>query len=338
MKSSLWVSMPIIRNIIMFSARNPNDIKTICGTGNIETEDLEKADYKLTLDQNCAIMDAALTISGDEYLGLHIGEKTTPSILGVTGHLMESSKDVLSALQNLQQFTSAFTRLYKFHLEVKGEEVFYYCEPIEVWNDMSPDTARHSVDISFAAALHILRLMTGQIFQPLKVLYRYPRILNVEEHEKILRCRPLFNQDCNCIVFSLKDVLFPIVGYNKELNAILKNILETELKQNAQTSFSDQVKQLILKNYQFTIPSLEDIAAILHITPRTLQRKLQEENTSFRALEDAIKIEIASNLLTSPAISITEIAYKLGYTDPKSFQRAFRRWTGKTPGDYRLKS
>ncbi len=319
----------------MFSAKSQHEIALICKTANINAEELDKADGKLTLQQNCAIMEAALAVSKDEFLGLHIGERTTATVLGITGHLMQSSKDVLSALQNLQQFTATFTQLYKFAVEVKDDEVFYYCEPIEVWNDMSPDTARHSVDICFAGALHILRLLTGQNFQLIKVLYRYPRLSSVVEHKRILKCDPLFNQDCNCIVFSLQEATRPIVGYNKELHDILRTILETEIAgQHATTSFSAGVKQIILKNYQFSFPLLEDVAALMHITPRTLQRKLQEENTSFRALEDEIKKEIAVNLLSNPSISVTDIAYKLGYADRSSFQRAFKQWTGKTPGDY----
>jgi AraC-like DNA-binding protein len=333
--TSLWVSMPIIRNIVMASAKGAADIKSMCSTANLQVSDLENANARLTLGQNCAIMEAALHISRDEFLGLHIGEKTSPTVLGITGHLMQSSKDVLSALMNIQQFTKTFTRLYTFHLEIKGNVVYYYCEPVAIWNDLSPETARHSVDISFAGALHILRLLTGHTFRPIKVLYRYPRITNVSEHERIFRCTPLFNQPSNCILFSLKDVSQPIVGYNQELHDILKNLLETELLKNEkQLAFSDQVKHIILKNYHFSFPLLEDVAALMHITPRTLQRKLQEEQTSFRVLEDEIKKEIAINLLTNAHLTITDVALKLGYADRSSFQRAFKQWTGKTPSAF----
>ncbi|MEI9809699.1 MAG: AraC family transcriptional regulator [Bacteroidota bacterium] len=336
MTPALWVSMPIIRNIVMGAVRDPQDVQVICKMGGITSEQLDDAEYKLTLDQNCAVMEAALNISGNPWLGLHIGEKTTPVVLGITGHLMQSSKDALTALDNLQQFTSAFTRLYTFRLEVKDNEACYYCEPLEVWNDMSPETARHSVDIAFAGALHILYLLTGRTFQPKKILYRYPRLADITEHEKILKCRPLFNQPCNCIVFPLADVQFPVIGYNKELNNVFKNLLDAELKkQQNGTSFASEVKQMILKHSQFTFPSLEDIAELMHITPRTLQRKLQEDDTSFRTLTDAIKEELACSLLGNDHLSVADIAYKLGYAEPSTFQRAFRQWTGKTPASYR---
>jgi hypothetical protein len=145
MSPVLWVSMPIIRNIVIGTGCSKKEIDIICKTGGITAEQLEDAGHVLSLEQNCAIMEAALTISGNKNLGLHIGKKTTAVVLGITGHLMESSKDVLTALQNLQQFTSVFTRLYHFNLSVKNEDLYYYCEPLEVWNDMSPETARQSV-------------------------------------------------------------------------------------------------------------------------------------------------------------------------------------------------
>ena len=337
MSSVLWVKMPIIRNIVIGTGCSEKEINTICRAGGITPDQLEDAGYLLSLEQNCAIMEAALTISGNKTLGLHIGKKTTAVVLGTTGYLMESSKDVLTALQNLQQFTSAFTRLYNFYMEIKDDDMYYYCEPLEVWNNTSPETARQSVDMAYAGVLHILYLLTGKSFQPKKVMYRYSRVNDTSEHERILKCSPAFNQPCNCIVFSIADVQTPVIGYNKELNGIFKNLLEAEMqKQSNGVNFTSEVKQTILKHFQFAFPQLEEIAAHMHITPRTLQRKLQEENTSFRLLSDSIKQELACNLLNNKKLSIAQIAYKLGYAEPSTFQRAFRQWTGKSPNAFRF--
>ncbi len=337
MSTTLWVSMPIIRNIVIGTGFSEKEIATICKTGGITAEQLEDAGYLLTLEQNCGIMEAALTISGNKTLGLHIGKKTTAVVLGITGHLMESSKDVLTALQNLQQFTSVFTRLYHFYMEIKSEDMYYYCEPLEVWNNLSPETARQSVDIAFAGALHILFLLTGKVLQPKKVLYRYARVADTSEHERIFKCTPAFNQPCNCIVFSMADAQTPVIGYNKELNGIFRNLLEAEIKkQNSGTTFTSEVRQMILRHFQFSFPQLEEIAAHMHITPRTLQRKLREENTSFRLLSDAIKQELACSLLGNNKLSVAQISYKLGYAEPSTFHRAFRQWTGKSPYAFRL--
>ena len=92
-----------------------------------------------------------------------------------------------------------------------------------------------------------------------------------------------------------------------------------------------KTRNLILELSRLSFPSLEEVAAQMHLTPRTLQRKLQEEQTSFRVESDAVKQELARNLLSSKSLTISEVSDRLGYADQAAFQRAFRQWTGTTP-------
>jgi AraC-like DNA-binding protein len=333
---ALWVSMPILRNIVLGAARNQAEIGQICAQGGITAADLDKSDLKLSLEQNCALMDAALQLSGDRNLGLHIGERTTLNILGVTGYLMETSKDLLTALHHLQEYTASFTRLYYFGIDLTPGEAIYLCEPIAIWNDISPETARHSVDIAFAGTLHILRLLTGYELHPIRISYRYPRPEDTTEHERIFKGRPVFNQSSNALIFSVKDLQRSIIGYNHELNNVFIQMLRQQHEEDR--TFIHQVRTLILELSRTNFPTLEDVAARLYLVGRTLQRKLRDENTSFRVECECIKEELARNLLLSRSLPISDIADRLGYADQATFQRAFRQWTGKTPKAYRDES
>ena len=84
-----------------------------------------------------------------------------------------------------------------------------------------------------------------------------------------------------------------------------------------------------------TQSDIEAVAGHLAITPRNLQLKLQKEGTSFRKLRDEVRKEIAVGYLKEDNDSICEIALLLGFADQSAFQHAFKRWTGKTPGEYR---
>ncbi|MCB9185009.1 MAG: AraC family transcriptional regulator [Flavobacteriales bacterium] len=334
--SSLWVSMQILRGIVLAAAHSPAERAAICATAGLTADDLDRVDMRLTLEQNCALMEAALRISGDAQLGLHVGERTSATVLGMTGHLMESSADLIGALQGLSAFTMAFTRIYGFRLEVVADEAALHCEPLAIWNDVSPETARHSVDYTYAGALRVLQLLSGRRVLPLRVHYRYPRPADLREHERLLGCRPLFGEDANRMVFRLADLQAPVVGYNPRMNAMLRAMLEEEIRVLAEGApFREKVKRIVLENLQVTFPPLEAIADALCITPRTLQRKLQDEGTSFRELCDALKEEVARNLLGNPELSISDIAMRLGYAEVTSFQRAFRQWTGVPPNEYR---
>ncbi len=331
-----WVSMPIIRSIVMSAAAHEKDLKAICAAGGIRVSDLDDTAAKISLETNCAIMAAAATVTGDPCLGLHVGQKITPSILSAAGHLVQSSENMLVAMQHVQEFTATFTRLYHYRIETNETEARYYCEPVPLWNEISPETARQSVDISFSGSIHIAQLLTGKQPRVKKVMYRYKKVADTTEYERILKCKPLFNQECNCIVFQLSDLLRPVHTYNKELHQIFRQLLLTTLRQQeAGELFSNKVRQAILDHSELRFPQLEEIAAALHLTPRTLQRKLRQEQTSFRLLSDKIKQHLASNLLGNKTLSADEIAFKLGYTSTSTFRKAFRLWTGETPGAFR---
>jgi hypothetical protein len=94
------------------------------------------------------------------------------------------------------------------------------------------------------------------------VIYRYTRVSDKSEYERIFACPPLFNQPCNCIVFSLADLQAPVIGYNKELNSIFKNLLDVEIKKQSQSAtFTSEVRQMILKHFQFNFFSSVGVPA-----------------------------------------------------------------------------
>lgn len=83
------------------------------------------------------------------------------------------------------------------------------------------------------------------------------------------------------------------------------------------------------------LPTLEEVADTLHVSTRTLKRRLQEEGRNFRALVDHVLCERATQMLQEEGLSVSEVAYRLGYNDVSNFSRAFRRWTGQSPSDFR---
>ena len=318
----------------MSAAGNQEEMEEICRSGGITADDLENPDMKISLEQDARIIESGLMISGDPFLGLHTGEKTTQVVLGLTGFLIESSKNVLSSLENLQQFHSTISRLLDFRIEEAGDEIYFYCVLVELWKEYPADIPRVIVDVSFSSALHIIKLLTGRTLKPVKVSYSFPPVEDASEYERILRCKPQFSQNCNCVVFSRQDMLSPVIGYNKELNRIFNKLLEEELTRE-ETSFADKVKNVLVNHYQFEFPPLDRVASHLNITNRTLQRKLNDEKTTFRQLTDSLKKELAQSMLKNKSLTVTDVAYKLGYAEPGAFLRAFRAWTGQTPGSFR---
>jgi AraC-like DNA-binding protein len=114
-----------------------------------------------------------------------------------------------------------------------------------------------------------------------------------------------------------------------------KQICQRELARiAAQESISARVRRLLLEN-QAGFPSLQVAARLLHMTPRTLHRRLVDEDTSFRELLESVRHLLAVEHLKSDRFSVEELAYRLGYTDLANFRRAFKRWEGIAPAAYR---
>ncbi|AXQ31713.1 AraC family transcriptional regulator [Solimonas sp. K1W22B-7] len=111
---------------------------------------------------------------------------------------------------------------------------------------------------------------------------------------------------------------------------------ETLLRELAtESAFLQELDAVLTRGLPLGRVSLAETAAALRLSTRTLHRRLEEEGTAFRAELDRVRRRIAETLLRDPRVTLADIAFLLGYTEQSTFQQAFKRWTGKTPGQYR---
>ena len=126
----------------------------------------------------------------------------------------------------------------------------------------------------------------------------------------------------------------PVLGADRKLRSILEDSV-AQYWAVKQPSFTDRLARILCARVTFGGESLEDVARYLSMHPRTLNRRLQAEGSSFRTLLNRARSEAARQLLTVTRMDITTIAHVLGYADSRGFSHAFRRWAGKAPVDWR---
>lgn len=333
---AFWASMSVIRSMILLGSRNDAEVAEVCRAANIDLADLSNLEKRVPLDANITVTQKLLELTGDKDLGLHIGEKAAPPMLGKAGHLQLSSKDVLSAFKKTFDFSQTFTSVFNSRYEEKSPDIWLYYEPVKGWVDASPETASQWVSLTFAATMNFIRLMSGRIVYPLQIIYRSDRVKDTSEHERLFRCTPKFNQEGNCMLFRIADLQVQTLGYNPQLSIMIEKMLQEQVREaDSGVRFTTKVKEAISANYEYDFPQLETVALTLNVTPRTLQRKLQDENTTYRELSDSIRYELAATLLKYKDLTVSEIAYKLGYSELRNFRIAFKQWSGLTPMDYR---
>ncbi len=332
---SLWSSMAFVRNVALAAVRKGAEWPALAAEIGVAAEALQQGEGRVNIEQCIAAWEVAIRHTGDRLLGLHLGETTTPGVAGMVGYLAESSPDLLSAFQYGQQFHRALTNATQYDIQIRGEEFHYFIEPVPLWYQLAPDAARQIVEHSLSAFVHMTKMLSGKTFFPIRVLLRHPRPNDTRPYVQVLKTEPLFGQDCNCIVYRLRDMQLPVLGHNPALNRLFRELLEQELAKTArEESFSSEVRRVILQNFSTTLPQLHDVAGYLRTTPRTLQRKLKEQGASFQSIAESVKSELAFGLLKNRALTVNEIAYKLGYAEPSVFRRAFKKWTGASPKSF----
>jgi len=187
----------------------------------------------------------------------------------------------------------------------------------------------------FAWVLSIARHGTGTRLSPLRVEFVQPRA-HTKIIERHLGCPVVCGAASNAIVFRAADAQRPFVTRNAELLGMLAPQFEEELKlESADENFLERVRVAIQQKLTGRRPNIEDIADALHISSRTLQRRLQDEGFSFQRVLEEARHQLARQYLNNSLLELNEAAYLLGYNDANSFVRAFRTWEGIPPARWR---
>jgi len=190
-------------------------------------------------------------------------------------------------------------------------------------------------DCCFAWVLSVARHGTGTRLSPLRVEFVQPRphLRAIERH---FGCPVFCGGSRNGIVFRAVDSQRPFVTRNAELLGMLAPQFEEELKQEtSDDNFVERVRIAIQQKLTGRRPNVEDIADALHISSRTLQRRLQDQGSSFQRVLEEARHQLARHYLNNSVLELNEAAYLLGYEDGNSFVRAFRHWEGVPPSRWR---
>jgi len=190
-------------------------------------------------------------------------------------------------------------------------------------------------DCCFAWVLSTARHGTGTRLSPQRVEFIRPRP-HVKTMERHFGCRVICGAPRNAIVFRAPDAQRPFVTRNAELLGMLAPQFEEELKQeNGDENFLERVRVAIQQKLTGQRPTIDAIAGALHVSSRTLQRRLQEEGSSFQRVLDDARHHLARHYLNNSVLELNEAAYLLGYEDGNSFVRSFRTWEGVPPARWR---
>lgn len=286
----------------------------------------------LNTEELFALWRAVGEISSNPAIGLLLGTETKTERFTPVG---------LAAL-SAENFGSAVEQMARYKQLVCPEEILQEKDD-EEWriqfrwllaDEVEPPVLN---DCCFAWVLSIARHGTGTRLSPLRVEFVHPRS-HAKTIERHFGCPVVCGGARNAIVFRAADARKPFVTRNAELLAMLAPQFESELKQeNLDENFAGRVRGAIEQKLTGRRPTVEDVAGALHVSCRTLQRRLQDAGSSFQRVLAEARRHLARHYLNNSVLELNEAAYLLGYEDSSSFVRAFRTWEGVPPARWREK-
>jgi AraC-like DNA-binding protein len=283
----------------------------------------------VTTEEMFALYNAVHEISDDPGIGLKLGSEERP----------ERYSPVDIAAIYSRSFGDALKRIARYKRLVSPQEIRIVegreCAVEFVWLLAETTEEPTWIDMCFAWTITIGRRGTGRSIHPSRVEFRRPEAQR-RVYEDYFGCPVEFGARRNKLFFHAEDVREPFVTHNPELLELVAPQLEAELKQQlADRSLREQAKGILKRLLAGQKPRLEDVAVELRVSARSLQRHLLEEGITFHSLVEEARREIAQHYLSQSSLELNETAYLLGYEDPNSFIRAFHKWEGTSPGEWR---
>jgi AraC-like DNA-binding protein len=199
-----------------------------------------------------------------------------------------------------------------------------------------PAPPRHAVEFGFARAILMARRSTGFEVVPARVRFAFERPDDVSRHEPLFGTQIAFGAARNELELDARTLALPQRDADPWLRELVEERARRLLDRLAPRSvFLQQVMTAIGMDIQRGASELGDVARRLAMAPRTLQRQLKDEGVTFRELVDGARRELAKQYLADGTQGLAQIALLLGFSEQAAFQRAFLRWTGMTPGQFR---
>jgi AraC-like DNA-binding protein len=306
------------------------DREELLAAAELHEDDLRDPDRRVPLAKMWKLWPPMLA-AAPEALGVRVGGSMRARTLGLVGYAMLHAETLGGALSRLVRYGRILSDLFTLRMEQRDGLVRLTLASIP-----PVDPFREPVVARLAALVSVVRDITQSELRPAEVHFPFPAPEDTARYRSFFGGRLVFEQSQNTLVYSQRDLDLPVVAADRTLLSYLdqlaKGVLETL---SVPESFADRTRRAIWSDLSDGAPKLQQTAARLGVSARTLQRRLRSEGSSFAGVLDGLRREGAKQLLRDRSLAVYEVAFLLGYSEPSTFFRAFRRWEHTSPHDFR---
>jgi AraC-like DNA-binding protein len=272
----------------------------------------------------------AVRLSGDEALGLKAASSYVSSQLGALGYAWQASLTLRKACSRLQRFIRVVNDKAVVRVEDEGT-----CMVVTIKLDVPSKSKMVRDDAALAVITKMCRLVSGDAFRLHSISFERPQPRDIKPYFEYFACELNFDQPENqlLIPLSLADEL--LAGANPELALLNDQVVTRRLALLDRHDIVSRVQSELLDQLPNGSISDDSVADALHMSVRTMQRKLVEADNNFRSLLVETRRNLAEMYIMDSSLTLTEISLLLGFSEPSSFSRAFKNWTGSAPSEVR---
>ncbi len=278
------------------------------------------------------MISLAVETTRDVALGLHAAEHCESADFGMMDHAARACPDLRRALACMARYTHLQDDVLDVVLVEEGDRV-----AIELRNAI-PTLLPATNDFQAAAILFFVSSRLGRQEPPLEVHLRHEVPTDAAEYARLLRAPVRYGRPHNAVVIRRSLLDLPVATANPHVFSVFDLRSDQLLRQlDRADTVEAKVRRLLEARIGREDIGIEETAAELHMSTATLRRRLGEENATFRAIVDELRRGLALGYVANPRVAIGEIAFLLGFSTQSAFGTAFRRWTGSSPLEHRMK-
>lgn len=321
----------IAQVMVNFAAGYGVDAETcLLGTGITEAQ-LHEADGLIAREQEMRLVEnLILALPKGAALGFELGLQYNVATFGIWGFVMRISRNLREALHSALRDLPLSTAYCQLSLFTDERELALSADPSAI-----PQHLRQFLlERDLATAVNLLHELGLRGLRVQRLEFQGRALEHAGRIQELCGIAPQYGCARNALVIRAEDADTPLPMFDARLVRLLEDQCRIQLERRQVAGVSGQVRSQLLGPLGL-LASLEDVARQLALSPRSLRRRLEEEGISFRDLVEAERKQVALQLLEGTEMKIDEIALQLGYGDTASFTRAFRRWFGRAPGEYR---
>lgn len=330
------VAAHFLRVLTDYLSRHSLDSVMICRKAGIEDEAIEDPNGRIQYNKYSIACELASNKLNDPDLGLKLGSCIRIEHLGSHGF-------ALASCSSGRELIAQHSRYSALTMDIAHSE-FEFSPSVSVRKWVSnlaggKPLGRLQDDLNQASVITLARSFANrEEISPNWVSFRHIEPEDISEYERVFRCPIRFGAEFTGMGFDTALLDIPMSYGNPQLRLVMENVCAQLLQKQGSSiepTWLAIAKKTVVESFSLGMSEIEIVAQATGLSVQEFKQKLSERDTSFRGFVDELRQRMALGYMRDPSFSLVDVAFLLGFSEQSAFQRAFKRWTGKTPGEFR---